>query len=238
MPFRVDHNAWLSNLSEVEKGIKHEHRVHPTLEHAYKTAEVVHHNKPEAADKIAGAKTGLEAMKIANAALRGVPISKEWKTERVRVMRDLLELKAEASPRFAEKLCESGDVILVEATAHSFWGSGHGGVKPTTDKWPSYWEGVNMLGRLLMDLRTKLQSKLAKENEEKKIEGDIDEKLIEIRDQMLAEENGDIRARADAVTTSTPSDADSRGIKRSKGLTPSSVEKSAKKPVLDLTNAE
>jgi ribA/ribD-fused uncharacterized protein len=72
-------------------------------------------------------------------------IDKKWPETKVDRMREVLEAKFLQNPELGDRLLETGDAILLEASkADRFWGEGKRRA------------GENMLGRLLMQLRDEL----------------------------------------------------------------------------------
>lgn len=73
-------------------------------------------------------------------------ISEGWAAKKVDRMRQVLEAKFTQHPDLKAKLLATGDkLILEDSKMDSFWGNGKKGT------------GKNMLGQLLMELRTKLR---------------------------------------------------------------------------------
>lgn len=73
----------------------------------------------------------------------------DWRKVNVNVMRTILAAKFTQDKELRKLLCKTGDAELVEASPiDPFWGYGHDG------------KGDNMLGKLLMELRSKLQKAL------------------------------------------------------------------------------
>ena len=71
------------------------------------------------------------------------------------IMEHLLVVKAKQCECFNECLMETQDSVLAEATPSRFWGTGLS-MFVTKNCLESYWPGQNMLGALLMDLRTEM----------------------------------------------------------------------------------
>lgn len=73
----------------------------------------------------------------------------DWKTVRADVMRTVLNAKFRTDKDLRKSLCGTGNAQLVEASPiDAFWGYGPDG------------KGKNMLGKLLMELRTELQAEM------------------------------------------------------------------------------
>ncbi|HEY8371251.1 MAG TPA: NADAR family protein [Pseudonocardiaceae bacterium] len=77
---------------------------------------------------------------------RDLPLRPDWDQVRVAVMRRALQAKFTQHTQLRELLLSTGDAELVEHTERdAFWGDGGDGT------------GENMLGKLLMELRTQLR---------------------------------------------------------------------------------
>lgn len=111
-----------------------------TVEHAFQAAKCLNSDDY---DKIHNANTPGEAKRIG----RKVALIHAWDHRRVDVMRDCLRMKFLQNDELMEKLLDTGSEELVEGNTwnDNFWGR-------TRDKNGS-WNGANMLGQLLMELR-------------------------------------------------------------------------------------
>jgi ribA/ribD-fused uncharacterized protein len=109
----------------------------PTVEHAFAAAKTA---DPVVQRRIAEAVSPGDAKRLG----RAVTLRRDWSRVRVAVMRELLELKF-ADSTLASQLLATGDAHLVEGNdwGDRFWGECEG-------------VGANMLGRLLMELRTRM----------------------------------------------------------------------------------
>lgn len=81
--------------------------------------------------------------------------SAEAQRDSVIIMEEVLQAKISQVPEFHDALISSEGCYLAEATNDTFWASG---LKPDHTKLshPSTWPGQNILGRILMDLRSEL----------------------------------------------------------------------------------
>lgn len=111
-------------------------------EHAYQHKKCVTVGNNSAAANVLQAETPLEAKNIGNS----VQSNDNWKDIRQGVMYQILKLKSRQCPQFHQFLLQSCDRQLVEDTTHPYWGRGHQG------------NGLNMLGKLLMMLRSELST--------------------------------------------------------------------------------
>lgn len=121
-----------------------------SLEHAYQWRKGVYLGQHHIAWRIFNAPTASKAKKIADDELktRGT----EWYNMKKGIMYDLLTVKANQCVDFREALLKSGDSELIEDTRHEFWARGHDN------------NGLNMLGHLLMSIRSELRSNSTSNN--------------------------------------------------------------------------
>jgi ribA/ribD-fused uncharacterized protein len=133
-------NFFLSNFynSPVEYGGK----IWPTVEHAFQAAKV----DPETAEKILHVKKPGEAKKLG----RQGKMRSDWDTARVDVMRECLRSKFLNNPELKQKLLDTGNEMLVEGTT---WHDNYWGVCKCQKCRDKGIVGVNMLGKLLMEVR-------------------------------------------------------------------------------------
>lgn len=97
-------------------------------------------------EKIRLASTPKEAAEMGRD--RKKPLRKDWETVKDDVMRDALRAKFTQHDDLRQILLDTGDAVLVEHTKNDFyWADGGDG------------SGQNMLGKLLMELRTELLQK-------------------------------------------------------------------------------
>lgn len=130
--------AFLSNFYPSE--IFYEGMWYSSVEHAFQAAKSPHQHERE---KIRDAKTPGQAKRLGRC-VRDFDV-KEWDSRKIQVMRTCLWLKFKQS-YFTEKLLETGTEELVEGNTwnDTFWGVCKG-------------KGENNLGKLLMEIRTKIQ---------------------------------------------------------------------------------
>lgn len=120
---------------------------YPTVEHVFQAAKTT---DPAIRATIAAAKTPSEAKRLGRAA----PLRDGWLEMRDAVMRQALEIRWSREP-YRSRLLATGDEQLVERTTwhDQYWGictcPKHGGV------------GENMLGRLLVQIRSQLRAEEA-----------------------------------------------------------------------------
>ncbi|KAA0038249.1 hypothetical protein IC582_003602 [Cucumis melo] len=118
-----------------------------TVEHYYQAHKFVGIDDPVARDcveKIKSARSPEEAARIGRLMQRQHPkmIRSDWRTAKLDTMYRALKCKFSSYPHLKSMLLSTAGSVLVEASPHDlFWGGGRDG------------EGLNYLGRLLMQLR-------------------------------------------------------------------------------------
>ena len=86
----------------------------------------------------------------------------DWDSVKIDVMYRALKFKFTTYPYLSSMLLSSAGSVLVEASPHDlFWGGGRDG------------EGLNYLGRLLMQLRSELLAENSASNADKKEENQV-----------------------------------------------------------------
>jgi N-glycosidase YbiA len=116
----------------------------PSSEAYYQAEKFSLPHGAELREKIRKARNATTAKQLAYT----LPCDPNWDTRKVAVMRKVLRCKFTQHPRLRELLLGTGNSTLVEHTKNdSFWGDGG-----------REGNGQNMLGRLLMELRTELSS--------------------------------------------------------------------------------
>lgn len=123
-----------------------------SVEQAYQFKKCKYLEEDDLASKILKTDSPDEAKEIAS----HVKHDEKWHEASVDTMKQILEARANQCTDFVSALLESGDKLIVEATTDTFWACGLGPNLAKTTK-PSFHPGHNMLGGLLMDLRSKLK---------------------------------------------------------------------------------
>ncbi|XP_043805092.1 riboflavin biosynthesis protein PYRR, chloroplastic isoform X4 [Manihot esculenta] len=119
-----------------------------SVEHYYQAHKFVGVNDPAAKDcieKIKSAKSPEEAARMGRSMQRQCPhlVRSDWDNIKIDVMYKALKCKFSIYPHLNSMLLSTAGSVLVEASPHDlFWGGGREG------------EGLNYLGRLLMQLRS------------------------------------------------------------------------------------
>lgn len=118
-------------------------KVFPTSEHLFQAWKFIR-TAPEWSERIRLAPTPTQAKYLGRS--RSHPIMLTWDDEKVHLMSIILKNKADQHKDVRKILLATSDWELVEkAPWDNFWGSGKDG------------KGQNMLGKLWMELRTKLR---------------------------------------------------------------------------------
>lgn len=113
----------------------------PTTEHYFQAQKF---EDPAYRSRIRKAKTPMIAAQLGRD--RSRKLRRDWESVKVGVMRDAVTAKFTTHPELAALLLSTGDAKLVEHTENDdYWGDGGDGT------------GKNMLGRILMEVRTKLR---------------------------------------------------------------------------------
>ena len=137
-------NGWLSNFWEAP--IEYNDLTYPTSEHLYQALKTNHSQLyPKYAtqlhDIIRKASSAKEAKNLAHSHRLGATLK-----ENVNNMRLAIGLKFDQHPELKEKLVNSVGLIIEASITDDVWGIGKNG------------DGLNLMGLLLMELRTKLQN--------------------------------------------------------------------------------
>jgi N-glycosidase YbiA len=119
--------------------IEFEDEVYPSVEHAFQAAKTT---SPSARQKILEAGTSGKAKQIG----RTVPLRPYWDLSKITYMREFLRQKFE-KPELRNALLATGDAEIIEGNNwnDTFWGVCKG-------------KGLNHLGKLLMEIRSKILS--------------------------------------------------------------------------------
>ncbi|KAH6757857.1 cytidine/deoxycytidylate deaminase family protein [Perilla frutescens var. hirtella] len=136
----------------------------PSVEHYYQAHKFVGLDDPVAKTclkEIKNAKSPEEAARLGRRTQRQRPdlVRADWDSVKIDVMYRALKCKFSTYPYLASMLLSTAGSVLVEASPHDlFWGGGRDG------------EGLNYLGRLLMQLRSEFLAGSASNADEKKEE--------------------------------------------------------------------
>jgi ribA/ribD-fused uncharacterized protein len=139
--FRSDGN--LSELSNFYRTkLKYRGVQFPSAEHAYQHAMALFHSRPDVAYRIQIAHTPAQAKRLS----KSVKKCEQWHEAKPVVMLEILRAKAKQCLAFKEKLLATSTMKLVHnIDTDSFWGCG-----------PDF-QGANIMGKLLEELRENLQ---------------------------------------------------------------------------------
>jgi ribA/ribD-fused uncharacterized protein len=128
---------------------KLDEQVWPTVEHYYQSMKFVDNNYTQ---QILTFATPTEVSKFADSWLRKFKIRKDWSKIKTTVMTRAIYIKCRTYPEIAKQLITTADKKLVENSQFDyFWGCGR-------DK-----RGHNHYGKVLMNVRDKLQEELLKQ---------------------------------------------------------------------------
>ncbi|KAG2650893.1 hypothetical protein PVAP13_1NG239300 [Panicum virgatum] len=122
----------------------------PSVEHYYQAHKFVGVDNPQArtiVQEIKLAKSPEEAARIGRTRQKRFPelVRTDWETTKIDVMYRAIKQKFSTYPGLTNMLLSTAGSVLVEASPHDlFWGGGREG------------EGLNYLGRLLMQLRSEI----------------------------------------------------------------------------------
>lgn len=131
-------------------------------EAAYMALKATHFNDHASRQKIFDAKTPMAAKTIGRE-VKGFD-RQDWDAHCEGYMETACLAKFSSDPHLKSVLLGTGEEILAEAAPHDLiWGIGLGETNPLA-KDPSKWRGKNLLGKVLMSVRTRLRT----EEEDKK----------------------------------------------------------------------
>ena len=146
----------LSNMYMPDQPINYQGTEYKSVEHAYQALKAKSMAQDQLAQKITMAKHAGAAKAIS----KQLPQDDEqWAQKRIHIMEELLQTRAENDEHFCQALLETGDNIIVYPVKDEIWGTSLP-QRLTNCTIPHYWPGKNILGALLMDLRSALQSDL------------------------------------------------------------------------------
>jgi len=139
-PFNGD-NEYLSNFYEAE--FEYNGTTFPTSEHAFQAMKAV--DEEEIYEKISSASSPKKAKRYG----KEPSLPEYWNERKKFVMLEVVTAKFAQNPEIREKLLSTDDKIIVELNK---WGDTYWGAKKGDG------EGKNMLGRILMEVRSSFQS--------------------------------------------------------------------------------
>ena len=144
-----------SNFHKSE--VKMENMVFPSSEHAYQFRACEEHLRDDLAEKVFKARTPRDAKDIATEIKSNDPES-PWNQKKYNVMREVLIAKINSNVTFKNLLLASHDRMIAEASETDlYWGTGLPYKISITTK-PEMYPGKNMLGKLLVELRSKYRN--------------------------------------------------------------------------------
>lgn len=145
-------DSWLSNFFPCVidiNGIKFS-----SAEQTYQYARAMRLGDPQMANMILWAKNAKEAKKLSY----NVKSNNAWDNDKIDVMRKINAEKFMQNPQLCEKLVQTGQSTLIEATVDGFWGAkaviNSAAIRNGT------WMGANFMGKILMETRTDMRREL------------------------------------------------------------------------------
>jgi ribA/ribD-fused uncharacterized protein len=138
-PFE-DQFRFLSNFAPVS--VRYDGTIFSTSEHAYQAAKA--RSEPEIYNRIASSADPDDAKRLGHQAT----LPDDWDDRKRYVMLEIVTAKFSQNPDCREKLLETGEQTLVEL---NWWNDTYWGADIDTG------EGLNMLGRILMGVRSSLR---------------------------------------------------------------------------------
>ena len=126
----------------------------PTVEHYYQWSKAKQFGDEEIATKILKTPSAKSVKALGQ---KVKPYDDEaWKSKRQSVMLTALDAKFMQHPDLLKKLIDTGDKLIAEANPRDkYWGIGTS-AETSKAKDPARWPGENMMGKLLDDIRTRL----------------------------------------------------------------------------------
>lgn len=134
---------FLSNFYPCD--ILYNHVLYPSTEHAYQAQKSNDFHQQLSISRM----TAGEAKRTGS----GIILNDDWDSEKVNIMYSLNKIKY-SNPEMGEKLLATGEALLIEG---NWWNDKFWGICLKTNK------GENMLGNLLMGIRSELRAKKALE---------------------------------------------------------------------------
>lgn len=138
-PFEGEYR-YLSNFAPIS--VCHDGTEFATSEHAYQAAKA--RDEPELYEQIADSTEPDESKRLG----RKASLPADWDERKRYLMLEIVTAKFSQNPEYREKLLATGDQTIVELNS---WGDTYWGAKSSTG------EGKNMLGRILMSVRSSLR---------------------------------------------------------------------------------
>lgn len=139
-PFKNE-NEYLSNFYEAS--VVYNGTEFPTSENAFQAMKARDEN--ELYEKIAAAESPEKAKELG----KKPSLPENWEEQKKYMMLEIVTAKFAQNPELRERLLETGDKLLVEL---NWWNDTYWGADSSTG------EGKNMLGRVLMEVRSSLRS--------------------------------------------------------------------------------
>lgn len=129
----------------------------PTSEHAFQYLRATLAGRSTLAEFIAAANDPREAKKWGDTVKPRQELHAIWEDSLVEAMKSACKKKFQQNGLAREYLLNTGNIKLVEASVDQFWGCGVALGDPSLDDM-NKWKGKNMLGRILMQVRSELSA--------------------------------------------------------------------------------
>lgn len=150
--FQSSH-SFLSNFHPAP--ISHDNCYYPTAEHWFQSAKCLFANDIQRHELVVQARTPLDAKKIGDQ----VGESSEWKNHRENVLKEALDLKFDQNPMLAQRLIDTRQLTLHEATPNMYYGIG--AALHSRELRNKQYSGLNKLGLALEAKRASMLAKLS-----------------------------------------------------------------------------
>lgn len=144
--------AWLSNFYPCKLEIQGQRFV--SAEQAYQFTKASRLGDSHLATMIIRTNKPQEAKKLG----AGLEFNPKWDTQKIDVMRTIVNEKFMQNPNLTEKLVGTGGDSLIEATLDKFWAANATLTSKSLKK--GTWQGANFLGKILMETRTEIRREL------------------------------------------------------------------------------
>lgn len=144
--------AWLSKFYPCNIEIEGQRFL--SVEQAYQFAKATGLGDTNLATMIMRTKYAKEVQKLGG----GKEFNPAWDSQKIDVMRTIVNEKFMQNPSLCDKLVQTGQSTLIEATMDGFWAAKATLNSKSLKK--GTWQGANFIGKILMEVRTELRREL------------------------------------------------------------------------------
>ena len=138
------------------KPFKHEGKLFKWSEQAIMYRKAKHFGAYNVADRILNARSPMECKKLGRSIIQFV--EQDWVTVRELIYKEVL-LDKFSEPQLKKRILDTSDKVLVEASPYDgIWGIRLAHDHPDAEN-PEKWRGLNLLGKVLMEVRDELDGK-------------------------------------------------------------------------------